>query len=174
MDGLLLEDAGGEKGTECNKGLRHLHLSDVQQPAALQAAHPAAAPAAPLEAMEPALQLASEQLQEGVGILSAHHRGTAAGHSAWAFKKICAACQSSDAALDVTLDLVNLILSGELPRGAFLLERLLIGLENAGGGGRPIAISETWYRFAGVCSTCPRGWVTTVQTWRAGTRCAAC
>ena len=33
---------------------------------------------------------------------------------------ICAACQSLDAALDVTLKPVNLILSGELPREAFL------------------------------------------------------
>ena len=65
---------------------------------------------------------------------------------------ICAACQSSDAALDVTLELVNLILSGEFPREAFLRDGLLIGLEKPGGGVRPIAISETWYRFAGVCA----------------------
>ena len=65
---------------------------------------------------------------------------------------ICAACQSSDAALDVTLELVNLILSAELPREAFLLDGLLIGLEKPGGGVWPIAISETWYRFAGVCA----------------------
>ena len=65
---------------------------------------------------------------------------------------ICAACQSSDAVLVVTLELVNLILSGELPREAFLLHELLIGLEKPGGGVRPIAISETWYRFAGVCA----------------------
>ena len=55
-------------------------------------------------------------------------------------------------ALDVTLELDNLILSGELPREAFLLDGLLIGLEKPGGGVRPIAISETWYRFAGVCA----------------------
>ena len=65
---------------------------------------------------------------------------------------ICAACQSSDAALDVTLELANIILSGELPREAFLLDGLLIGLKKPGGGVRPIAISETWYRFAGVCA----------------------
>ena len=40
---------------------------------------------------------------------------------------ICAACHSSDAALDVTFELVNLVLSGELPREAFLLDGLLIG-----------------------------------------------
>ena len=120
--------------------------------ACLHAAHPVVAPAAPLEAAEPALQLTREQLQEVVGIVSAHHRGTAAGPSGWTFEMICAACQSSNAALDVTLELVNLILSGELPREAFLLDGLLIGLEKPGGGVRPIAISETWYRFAGVCA----------------------
>ena len=62
---------------------------------------------------------------------------------------ICAACQSSDAALDVTRKLYNLILSGELPRDAFLLDWLLIGLEKPGGCVRPIAVSEMWYRCAG-------------------------
>ena len=84
--------------------------------ASLHAAHPVAASAAPLKAAEPAVQLTREQLQEVVGIVSSHHRGTAAGPSGWTFEMICAACQSSDATLDVTLELVNLILSGELPR----------------------------------------------------------
>ena len=39
----------------------------------LHAAHPVAAPAAALEAAKPALQLTQEQLQEVVGIVSAHH-----------------------------------------------------------------------------------------------------
>ena len=120
--------------------------------ASLHAAHPIAAPAALLEAAEPALQLTREQLQEVVGIVSSHHRGTVAGPSGRTFEMICAACQSSDAALDVTLELANLILSGELPREAFLLDGLLIGLKKPGGGVRPIAISERWYRFAGVCA----------------------
>ena len=59
--------------------------------------------------------------------MSDYHRGTAAGPSVWTFEMICAACQSSDAALDVTL--VNLILSGELPGGAFLMDGLLIRLK---------------------------------------------
>ena len=84
--------------------------------------------------------------------MSARLRGTAAGPSAWSFEMICAACQSSDAALDVTLELANLNLSGELPREAFRLDRLLIGHEKPGGGVRPIAISKTWYRFPGVCA----------------------
>ena len=124
--------------------------------AGLHAAHPTAALAAPLEAAEPALQLTREQPQEVVGLLSAHCRGTAVQPSWWTFEIICSACQSSDAALDVTLELVNLILSGELQRETYLQDRLLmgllIGLEKPGGGVRPIAISETWHRFAGVCA----------------------
>ena len=170
---------GGEEDSDRTAGLRRPHLSDAQRQAArierclhqkrsvhraarvlqdskpadardpgvrasLHAAHPGAAPAVPLEAAEPALQ-------EVVGIVSSHHRGTAAGPSGWTFVMICAACQSSDAALDVTLELVNLILSREFPREAFLLDGLLIGLEKPGGGVRPIAISETWYRFVRVC-----------------------
>ena len=62
---------------------------------------------------------------------------------------ICAAFQSSDAALNVTIELVNLILSRDLPREALLLDGFLLWLEKPGGGVRPIASSETWYRFAG-------------------------
>ena len=65
--------------------------------------------------------------------MSAHHRETAAGPSVRAFEMICAAYQSSDAALDVTLELINLIMTGELPRDDFLLGRLLIGHEKPGG-----------------------------------------
>ena len=118
----------------------------------MHAEHPAAAPAAPLEAAEPALQLTCEQLQEVVCIVSAYHRGTVAGPSGWTFEIICAACQSSDVVLDGTLELVILILSRELPREACLLDGLLIGLEKPGDGAQPIAISETWYRFARVCA----------------------
>ena len=71
--------------------------------------------------------------------MSAHNRGTAAGPSGWTLEMICAASLSSGAALNVTLELVNLILSGELPREAFLLDGLLIGLEKLGGSVRPIA-----------------------------------
>ena len=111
--------------------------------ASLHAVHPVAVPAAPFEAEEPSLQPTREQLQEVVGNVSAHHWGTAAGPLGWSFDMICAACQSSDPALDVTPELVNLTLSGELMREAFLLDGLLIGIETPGGGVRAIAISET-------------------------------
>ena len=43
--------------------------------------------------------------------MSTRHRGTAEGPSGWTFEMICAACRSSDAALDVTLKLVNPVMS---------------------------------------------------------------
>ena len=67
---------------------------------------------------------------------------------------------ASDAALDVTLELVNLILSDKLPREAYLLDRLLIELEKPGGGVRPIVTSATWFFLAGVCA---------LRTYRRGT-----
>ena len=120
--------------------------------AALREQHPEAAPAELLEPDEPALQLTREQLVDTLAVVAAHHRGKAAGPSGWTFEMICAACQTSDAATQATLTVVNLILSGELPQETFLLDGLLIGLEKPDGGVRPIAISETWYRFAGVCA----------------------
>lgn len=92
--------------------------------------------------------------REVVAIVSAPARGKAAGPSGWTFEVICAAYQLSDTARDVTLELVDLILSGELPRQAFQLDGLMIGLEKAGGGVWPIAVSETWHRIAGVYARC--------------------
>ena len=40
---------------------------------------------------------------------------------------ICAACQATDADLEITPEQVNFILSGELPREAFLLHGVLNG-----------------------------------------------
>ena len=65
--------------------MQNSRLADARDPrvrASLHAAHPAAVPAAPLQAAEPALQLTREQLQAVVGIVSAHHWGAAAGPSA--------------------------------------------------------------------------------------------
>ena len=137
-------------------------LRDPGVHAGFHGANPVAAPVAPFEAAEPALQLTREQLQKVVGIVSAHHRGTAAGRPGLSFEMMCAAYPSSDAALDVTPDLVHLLLSGELPQEAFLFDGLLIGLEKPGGGVRPIAISETWYRFAGACVL----WTYGTGNWR--------
>ena len=116
--------------------------------ASLHASHPLAVPAASLDAAEPALHLTRVQLLDVMCIVSAHHRVTAAGPPSWTFEMIRVARQSSDAALDVTLELVNHILSGELPREAVLYNVLLIGLEKPGGNVRPIAISETRLHMA--------------------------
>ena len=128
------------------RALRESKPADARDPrvrASLHAVHPAAAPAAPVEAAEPVLQLTREQLQEVVPVVCAHQRGPAAGPSGWTFERICTACKSSDATIDATVEVVNLILSAELPREAFLLDGLLIGLEKPGGGVWPIVISET-------------------------------
>ena len=53
------------------RGLQDSKPADARDPrvrAGLYAEHPAAAPAAPLQAVEPALQLTGEQLQEAVGL----------------------------------------------------------------------------------------------------------
>ena len=122
---------------------------DLRVCASLHAAHSDVAPRAPLEAAEPALQPTREQLQVVVCVVSTHHRGTAAGPLGWTFEMICAACQSANAALDVTLELVTLILSRELPREAFLIHRVLVSPEKPTSGVRPIALKETWYHIAG-------------------------
>lgn len=128
------------------------NTADPAVQAALRALNPPAEPAEPLESDVPALRLTLEQLKEVVQIVAAHHRGSAAGRSGWTFEFICAACQTSDAALQVTLDVVNLVLSGEMPREIFLLDSLLIGLEKPNGGTRPIAVGDVWYRFVAVCA----------------------
>ena len=56
-----------------------------------------------------------------MGVVPVQHRGTAAARTGRAFKTLCAACRSSDAGLNVTPELVSLILSGTPPREAFLL-----------------------------------------------------
>lgn len=71
----------------------------------------------------------------------------------WTCEMICAACQTSDAATQATLEVAevaHLILSGELPRETYLIDGSLIGLQAPNGGVRPIAISEVWYGFAGI------------------------
>ena len=129
--------------------------SDATSPAVRQQLndlHPSAAPPPFLEEEEAALQLSLEQFQAAVAAIAAHHRGSAAGPSGWTLEMICTACQSSDAATLAVLGVVNLILSGELPRETFLLDSNLIGLDKPDGGVRPIAIGEAWYRFAGICA----------------------
>lgn len=53
----------------------------------------------------------------------------------WKFEMVGAPCQAFDAALDVPIDieLLNLILSGKLPRDVFLLDGILKGRETLRG-----------------------------------------
>lgn len=52
---------------------------------------------------------------------------------------ICAACQATDADLEITPEQVNFTLSGELPREAFLLHGVLNG-----GMRRHAAVCDPW------------------------------
>ena len=53
---------------------------------------------------------------------------------------------------EATLDVVNVIFSGALPRYATLLDFALIGLQKPDGGLCPIANGEVWYRVATLCA----------------------
>ena len=67
------------------RALQDSKPADARDPgvrASLHAAHPVAAPAAPQEAAEPALQLTREQLKEVVGIVSPTIGGRLQGHRA--------------------------------------------------------------------------------------------
>ncbi len=140
------------------KGARALEATPLADPAdptvlaALRTLHPASPPAAPVQATEPPLQVSGDILRGVLARLGAHHRGSAGGPTGWTFEMVCAAAQASDAGFQSVLAFVNLVLSGELPRASFLLDSSLIGLCKPGGGVRPIAIGEVWYRISMLCA----------------------
>jgi hypothetical protein len=130
-------------------------LADVTDPevlAALRALHPPADPPAALAAEEPALQINADALCAVLRRVSAHNRGTAGGPTGWTYEMICAAANATEDGLRAVLRFVNLILAGALPRDSFVLESSLVGLQKPGGGVRPIAIGEAWYRLAMLCA----------------------
>lgn len=151
--------AGGPGGvSRAAKRLSSAPLADPRSPevvAALRAKHPAAelppAPPPPAEDATPALQVAAEHL---TAVLKdwGKKAGTAGGMSGLTPDHVVAAALAADAAFAAILKLVNLILSGELPRHGSLLDSALVGTEKPGGGVRPIAIGEVWYRLAGACA----------------------
>jgi Reverse transcriptase (RNA-dependent DNA polymerase) len=75
-------------------------------------------------------------------------KGSAPGPSGWTYEHIRAAALASEDAFEAVRRLVNLILSGELPYLAELLDSTLIAFKKPGGGIRPIAIGEVFYRLA--------------------------
>jgi hypothetical protein len=129
-------------------------LADARSPeviAALRAKHPAAEPAPQLQTDTPALHIDGDVLQRALQRLDAK-RGAPGGPTGWTYEHLLAAAQASAEATSAILAVVNLILSGELARHDSLLDASLIGLQKPGGGVRPIAIGEVWYRFASLCA----------------------
>jgi hypothetical protein len=135
-------------------------LADTSDPdvlAKLRALHPDAELPPALATVEPALQVSAETLTAVCKRISAHNRGTAGGPTGWTYEMLCACVQASEEGLRATLRFVNLILAGTLPRSAFILESVLVGLQKLtdgvpNGGVRPIAIGEAWYRLAMLCA----------------------
>ena len=130
-------------------------LADTSDPAVLaqlRALHPDAEFPAVFDAEEPALQTSVETLLAVCKRVSAHKRGTAGGPTGWTYEMICACVQSSDDGLRAAQRFINLILSGALPRESFVLGSVLVGLQKADGGVRPIAVGEAWYRMAMLCA----------------------
>jgi hypothetical protein len=135
-------------------------LADTSDPdvlTKLRALHPDAELPVPIATVEPALQVSAETLTAVCKRVSAHNRGTAGGPTGWTYEMICACVQASEEGLRATLRFVNLILAGTLPRAAFILESVLVGLRKLtdgvpNGGVRPIAIGEAWYRLAMLCA----------------------
>jgi hypothetical protein len=85
-------------------------------------------------------------------------RGAAGGPSGWTYEHNLAATSADAATFQAVLAFVNLVVSGDLPDVAELLNPALIGLQNSGGRGlRPIAIGEAWYQLAALCALecCP-------------------
>ena len=80
------------------------------------------------------------------------NRGAAGGPTGWTFEQLRAAVSASAEARAGAHAVVNLMLSGKLPRCGVLLDSNLVGLAKPGGGVRPIAIGEVWYRLAGLCA----------------------
>ncbi len=119
---------------------------------ALKNLHPQALAPQMLEETSRPLQVDSDLVCKVVQTLSAHHRGRAGGPTGWTYEMIIAAATRDDDSLRAVVQMVNLILSGTLPRDSFLLDSTLIGTVKAAGGIRPIAIGEAWYRFAMLCA----------------------
>jgi hypothetical protein len=85
-------------------------------------------------------------------VLRALKPGKAAGPSGMTYEHVKAAVTGSDEALSVLLDIINLILSGSLPRCAVLTDSRLVAIIKPSGGVRPIAIGEVVLRIASLCA----------------------
>ena len=120
----------------------------------LRALHPAAPPPQVPAPTAAAVVITDEIFSD---VLHALPKGSAPGPSGWTYEHIKAATQSRGPAFQAILRVINAIVSGALPHLPELLDSTLIALVKPGGGLRPIAIGEVWYRLAGLCAmaACP-------------------
>ena len=136
------------------RALRGAPLADAGDPLvrrSLQDKHPRRPLPEPLAEEEPALQVTLDQLDTALA-RAERNRGAAGGPTGWTFEQLRAAVKASPEAREGAHGVVNLLLSGKLPRCGVLLDSLLIGLAKPTGGVRPIATGEVWYRLSGLCA----------------------
>ena len=154
LAGRIQQAAGAGSISVAARRLEDAKPADTTDPAviaALERLHPADDDPEPLECDSPPLQIDAQALRRVLARVSQHYRSRAGGPSGWTFEMLLAVT-STRKGLDAALGMVNLILSGELPRGGGLLDSLLLALEKDKGGVRPIAIGEVWYRVAAMCA----------------------
>ena len=130
--------------------------SDPEVLAKLAAKHPAAAPPAEVVDDTPALEVDVATVRAVISRWRSK-RGTAPGLTGLTPEHLVAAADASDDTLSAMVALVNLMLSGRLPRSHDLLDSALLGLLKPNGDVRPIAIGEVWYRFAAACALAALG-----------------
>ena len=104
-----------------------------------------------LAAVEPALRVDSAVLSAVLRRFTAK-RGTAGGITGRTCDHTKQAATAPAELQEATLDVVNVNLSGAVPRHPTLLDSALIGLKKPDRGVRPIAIGEVWYRVAALCA----------------------
>jgi hypothetical protein len=83
--------------------------------------------------------------------------GSAAGCSGTTCEHVIAELRTSDRSMALSVQFINLILGGALPRCASLLDGCLIALskpclDGQPEGIRPIAVGEVWLRLASLCA----------------------
>ena len=139
------------RGARAIDGLPMADCSDPAVRAKLAAKHPTAPPPPLIEDDAAALQIDAQVLRTVIRQWEAK-RGTAPGLSGLTMEHVVAAARSSLDTFQAILAVVNLILSGELPRHPALLDAALIALTKPNQDVRPIAIGETLYKLAGTCA----------------------
>ncbi len=122
----------------------------------LAALHPEAAPPeVPAAVDDPAVKAAAQALiteEVLLAVLPKLPKASAGGPSGWTYEHVKVIVESGQAGLEAVHSLVSTIVSGQLPALPELTDARLLAFEKPGGGVRPIAIGEVWYRLAGLCA----------------------